>query len=72
MTPERNGQAEPLCTFGPGGDFVAHWPPEGTETSELSNPLIRLLLAAVEVVAVILGLRRSSAFICLENSPGSN
>jgi len=72
MTPERNGQAEPLCMFGPGGDFAASWPPEGTKIRELSNPLVRLLAAAVEVVAVILGLRRSSAFVCLENSPGSN
>ncbi len=72
MTPEYNGSIEPLCTFGPGGDFVAHWSPEGTKTCEWSNPLVRCLAAGVEIVAVILGLQRSSAFIGLENSAGSN
>ena len=62
MTLKPNGHIEPLCTFGPGGDFVAHWQPEGTETCEWSNPLTRLLAATVEIFAVLLGLRRSVAF----------
>ena len=72
MTPEPNGQAEPLCMFGPGGDFVTHWQPELTETYELSNPLVRCLAAGIEIVSVIFSLRRSGAFVCQENSPGSN
>jgi hypothetical protein len=72
MEPEPNGHVEPLCMFGPGGDFVAHWQPELIKTCELSNPLVRLFAAAVEVVAVILGVRRSDACVCLENSPGLN
>jgi len=62
MTLKPNGHIEPLCTFGPGGDFVAHWPPEGTEICEGSNPLVRLLAATVEIFAVLFGLRRSAAF----------
>jgi hypothetical protein len=72
MTPERNGHIEPLCMFGPGGDFTDHWPPDGTETCEWSNPLVRLLAAVVEIFAFILGLRLSSAFVHLDHSPGSN
>lgn len=72
MTPEPNGQVEPLCKFGPGGDFVALWRPELTESCELSNPLVRLLAAAVEVVAAILGLRRSGAFVRLGSTSGLN
>lgn len=53
MRPERNRQIEPLCKFGPGGDFVAAWPPERSKTSEMSNLFVRLLESAFEVVAVL-------------------
>jgi hypothetical protein len=72
MTSDLNGQIEPLCTFGPGGDFVAHWPPEGTKYCEWSTPFVRLLAVTVEIVAVIFGLRRSIAFIDPANLPGAN
>lgn len=62
MTLKSNEHIEPLCTFGPGGDFVAHWPPEGAKTCEGSNPLMRLLAGTVEIFAVLFGLRRSVAF----------
>jgi hypothetical protein len=68
MTPESNGQVEPLCTFGPGGDFVAHWQPERKEIFEWSNPLLRFLAGTVEIVVVIFGLRRSEAFVHPEST----
>ncbi len=53
MRPERNRQIESLCKFGPGGDFVATWPPEPLETPEMSSRFVRLLESAFEVVAVL-------------------
>jgi len=71
------GWQEPLCKFGPGGDFVAAWQPpllsadrktRGPQDSTLLNPLARLLASAVEVAAVVFGLRRTSAFVQLGNT----
>ena len=62
MTPESHGQIEPLCKFGPGGDFVARWQPELTEIREWPNPLMRFLARAVEVAVLIFGLGRDTAF----------
>ena len=73
MRPERNRIVEPsewqepLCKFGPGGEFVAAWQPRLAEDSALLNPLTRLLAAAVEIAAVVLGLRRTSAFVQFGN-----
>jgi hypothetical protein len=33
MMPQTDGQAEPLCKFGPGGDFITAWQPELTKPS---------------------------------------
>ncbi len=60
MTPERNIQIEPLCKFGPGGDYVAAWPPEPSDVFEISSRLVRLLSSAAEVVAVIFGFKRAA------------
>ena len=60
MTPQPNGQIEPLCKFGPGGDFVAVWQPELTQTRALPRPLAGVLAGAVEIVAAIIGLNRRS------------
>jgi len=46
MISDREKQAEPLCKFGPGGDFVAAWEPE---SSHRPNVLARLLGSAVPV-----------------------
>jgi len=65
MTPEKNRQAEPLCKFGPGGDFVAAWQPEPSDVFETSSRLVRLLSSAAEVVAVILGFKHAAGGVSL-------
>ena len=49
-------QAEPLCKFGPGGDFVAIWEPKSSERPDV---LPRLLGSVAEAVAAALGLKRA-------------
>jgi hypothetical protein len=58
MTPKRNMDTEPLCKFGPGGDYIAVWQPEPPESWELSNCLVRLLACVAEVAALVPGLKR--------------
>jgi hypothetical protein len=58
MKPDKEIQAEPLCKFGPGGDFVAAWEPEPSECLET---LAKLLGSAFEALAAVLGLKRTSA-----------
>jgi len=60
MKPERKRQVEPLCKFGPGGDFVAAWEPE---PSERLQALARLLSSALEALAAALGLKRATPLI---------
>ena len=72
MTPERNTEAEPLCQFGPGGDFIAVWLPEPPESSASSNLLAKLLASAVEIVAMVLGLERTGSHVPLRSAFGSN
>jgi hypothetical protein len=61
--PQINRQVEPLCKFGPGGDFEVAWQPEPPEIFEMSNRFLRLLSAAFEVLVVILGFRRTAAHV---------
>ena len=77
MKPERDriveaspGWQGPLCKFGPGGEFVAAWQPGLPQSFTMSNPLARLLASAVEIAAVVFGLRRSSAFVQLGDASG--
>ncbi len=70
MTPERNRQVEPLCKFGPGGDFVAAWHPEPLEISEMSNRFVRLLESVFEVVAVLL--EKGSGTFCRNGPEGAS
>ncbi|MHC4324457.1 MAG: hypothetical protein ACYSUX_09310, partial [Planctomycetota bacterium] len=58
MIPYRERQAEPLCKFGPGGDFVAVWEPK---PSLRPDALLRLLGSAVDALAAVFGLRRAGA-----------
>ena len=53
-------QIEPLCKFGPGGDFVAVWPNEPVEHAEQSPLLVKLFNSAVEAMAVTIGIRRTA------------
>ncbi len=67
-TPERNSQAGPICKFGPGGDFIAIWQPEPSESSEVSNCLVKLLTSVVEALAVVIGLKRIRSYVPLRNA----
>jgi hypothetical protein len=69
MIPDREKQAEPLCKFGPGGDFVAAWEPK---TSEHLEALARLLGSAVEALAAAFGLKRISTDTAFSNREKSN
>ena len=76
MIPDREKQAEPLCKFGPGGDFVAAWEPK---TSEHPETLARLLGSAVDALAAAFGLKRAGADMHLNSNicpstgvPGTN
>ena len=51
MTPERNGQIQPLCTFGPGGDFVSFWPKQhSTSRNAVPNSLALLLERLARII----------------------
>jgi hypothetical protein len=57
MKPDKERHAEPLCKFGPGGDFIVAWEPKPSECAELVG---RLLSSAIEALAVVFGLKRST------------
>ena len=65
MIPDREKQAEPLCKFGPGGDFVAAWEPEPSERPDV---LVRLLGSGVEALAAAFGLKRAGEDVPLSSS----
>ena len=65
MIPDREKQSEPLCKFGPGGDFVAAWEPK---TSEHPEALARLFASAVDALAAAFGLKRAGADMHLNNN----
>ena len=51
-----NNQTEPVCKFGPGGDFVSVWPPQSSELPQpSSNSLTKLLTSLREIIAASLG-----------------
>jgi hypothetical protein len=58
MSDIRNRQIEPLCRFGPGGDFVASWQPEPSIISESANVIVKIMAIMIEAVVIIVGLRR--------------
>jgi len=67
MVPQRNRQVEPLCKFGPGGDFEVVWRPEPPEIVAVSNRPLRLLSAVLEVLVVMLGVNRTGARVSWTN-----
>ena len=43
---------EPLCKFGPGGDYVRSWPPEPIgKTAALENPIGKLLATIGQIIS---------------------
>ena len=67
MVAQRTRQVEPLCKFGPGGDYEVTWQPETPEIFEISNRAIRLLSAAIEIIIVLLGIRRAGDHVAWGN-----
>ena len=65
MIADRERQVEPLCKFGPGGDFVAAWEPEPPERPDV---LARLLGSAVQALAAAFGLKRAGADVPLSSN----
>lgn len=65
MIPDIERQAEPLCKFGPGGDFVAVWEPK---PSERLDALLRLPGSAVDALAAVFGLKRAGADMHLNSN----
>ena len=65
MKPDKERQSEPLCKFGPGGDFVAAWEPEPSERLET---LARLIGSTVEVLTAAFGLKRTGANTSLSSN----
>jgi hypothetical protein len=65
MISEIERQAEPLCKFGPGGDFVAVWEPK---PSRQPDALARLLGSAVDMLAAVFGIKRAGADMHLNNN----
>jgi len=65
MIPDREKQVEPLCKFGPGGDFVAVWEPK---PSEYPDALLRLLGSAIDALAAVFGLKSAGANMHLNSN----
>jgi hypothetical protein len=61
MKKDRERQAEPLCKFGPGGDFVSAWEPKPSERAQVAA---KLLDSAVEALAAAFGLKRATHLSC--------
>lgn len=56
MSSDKEKQIEPICRFGPGGDFVSVWPTELRESHQpSSNRLAKLLGSIAEIIAPLLG-----------------
>jgi hypothetical protein len=48
---DRNERMEPVCKFGPGGDYVSYWPPESYELAQLStNSLTKVLFSLSKIM----------------------
>jgi hypothetical protein len=56
MEDDRNERFEPVCKFGPGGDFVSVWPPESYGLAQPSaNSLTKLLARLSGMIGKLLG-----------------
>lgn len=62
MESRLNKQIEPICKFGPGGDFVSVWPKEPTfSLKPAPNRLTKLLNSIAEIINATLGSEFDSA-----------
>jgi hypothetical protein len=56
MNHQSNKKVEPLCRFGPGGDFVWSWRPEPPEIERpYSRPILELFRCIIETFTALLG-----------------
>jgi hypothetical protein len=60
MKPDKKRQAEPICKFGPGGDFVSAWQPKPSERAEA---VAKLLSSSVKAFAAAFGLKRATTLV---------
>ena len=63
MTDENDKQAEPLCRFGPGGDFITCWDSEPIGPEYSSNRIAKLMISIIEALSVSIGIRQKIAFM---------
>ena len=57
---DRFEQNQPLCRFGPGGDFISEWPPR-TITKHAPNSLTKVLASIAETLGLLIGAEPGSA-----------
>jgi len=56
MDSDRDERIEPVCRFGPGGDFISVWPLESARAIQPSpNRLAKLLTSLSEIITALLG-----------------
>ncbi|GAH28442.1 unnamed protein product, partial [marine sediment metagenome] len=55
MDSRLDNQIEPVCKFGPGGDFVSVWPGEAQQSRQpLTNRLAKLLTSLSQIIPTLL------------------
>ena len=68
MNRDKDEQFEPICRFGPGGDYVHNWPPSTYQTGQPNqNPLSRVLASLSEIIAAMLGSEFDSTAVSSTN-----
>ena len=68
----RIGRIEPVCKFGPGGEYLSVWPPGRVQEDDLSaGHVTRLLESLGEIIGVLSGSRcvRASTPAMSNNNP---
>lgn len=61
MSRDKDNRIEPVCKFGPGGDFVSFWPPESSPDARHSPGSLADLLGTIsELMNAMLGTNRRS------------
>ena len=69
-----DNQFEPLCRFGPGGDFVSAWPSESQKQPlrPAANGLSKLLDVISEIISAVVGSDFDDNSSVGINSPGAH
>jgi len=56
MNSDKYKQIEPVCRFGPGGDFVSVWPPQASQPPQSSKKRLAKLLSSLnEIITALPG-----------------